>query len=1547
MGDSPRIGGRILKSPWRAWLWRWVVRLSMGLLVVLGLVVVTTGVIMRTAWGTRVALNIGLSRYNAMISGAIEVGALSGSLAHGVCLEDIELRDGEEHRLASAGALCFGVRLWPLLGRSLPVDTIAITSATVWLDAQADWADLGPTRSEADTEAAPALGPPGPDLPLHLVVPLAIEDFTLLQAQPDREATAIVSHVGLRGRVEAQGTEASVSINELVGDVAAVQGSVTYGNIEAKWASPVATLDRLTVASSLGVVDLHAGRVDVVEQTYRIRGRANLWQVPGNTPLWAVAGFEGRGTWASARVEVDAYAPTVGYVGVIAGARFDTTPVVTAMVTGRVPQAREPLFATAHARWDDEPTASVVAWTTPLRAFVTMDGGRFQAQARLPGTAVGAQGQLEGWRPTSVEASVKVASGHQTSSALARLTGAEVATLEGSGRVHARCTLAPEAPACAVDARVKHPQANLELEGGVRTGERLTVRLDRLKGDVATLPMVLARPATLTISPDQLSISPLRMQVLGGVVQASGHVGLEAGASRSSDLKLALESIQLDPLATWIPQVPIRGTVNAQASIRGRLGDPNVQLEATVARLRWQDHRLGRLAVQTRVQNRQWVASLDWKVLGSRVMASLDVPLKIRPEPFAVSLARQAPLNGHVRMSRFALKRLQPWLPERFEPSGYATAAIDVTGVAAQPDVDVELAVDDVVVQKTRWGRARVRGQLHDNVAQVAVQVDGKPIQVDAEIKTPLKVNMAQPDVQWSASAIEADVEVHKLNLASWRALADDPSLEGRIYAKVHAEHDAAGLRGFGGVTASRGVIRGYSIGDLELDLGLTSSWLSTQARLDGGQLGGIDLTGQIPLEASAGQFKVPMLATARPIFVDLQLDTMDLERVQRWGRPRLSGRAGGRVMLEGTLAEPELEAQVMLDELVARDESLGRVGAEVHYRDGGLKTRLTQRGGRRRMDLEAEVPVTIRPLEGDVAWRRDDPHRLRASVVGFDRAVLAAFIDPPIDWDFVSHADLKVDGTIDSLVTHARVQADVRPGRGRSVPIWVALDASSTQQHLEAFVGGGGPQGLVASVDTEVDLVAGLDGTLDVGGVPVTVKVQATDVPLHGINPLLPTALHDAQGTLQLRAMATGTLGAPVMSGELELSEGAMTVVALNQRFREIDVHGTFARDTLELSSLRARSGEGTLTGQGTLHFVPGDVYGQLKIAARKLPIVRQGLPPMRLNSTIGVELDARGELTEIDVAIADGFVDVIKTEVSAAPKVLPSMDDVVFVDESASEQGPNGEAPWLPAAMKIAVDLTEPVRIRGPQVDMQWEGGVRVHRTAAGETHTEGQFRAKTGWVALFSNDFELVEGQVELPATGDVDPYVNVRATTETPDASVTMLVRGRVSRPELILQSDPSMPQTDIFSLLITGRADTTQADEQSFEAKAASLLAAFQNSALQRYLRDRIGVDRVGVSFGDTVEQPIVTVGKRINRNVYVESEYHHAAPEDENQAEVRLEYSFYRNWTLETFFGDRTVGEIGVWWTKAFEAGRAAKTAQQRRSQRQEKRSKDRPTDAK
>lgn len=128
----------------------------------------------------------------------------------------------------------------------------------------------------------------------------------------------------------------------------------------------------------------------------------------------------------------------------------------------------------------------------------------------------------------------------------------------------------------------------------------------------------------------------------------------------------------------------------------------------------------------------------------------------------------------------------------------------------------------------------------------------------------------------------------------------------------------------------------------------------------------------------------------------------------------------------------------------------------------------------------------------------------------------------------------------------------------------------------------------------------------------------------------------------------------------------------------------------------------------------------------------------------------------------------------------------------------------------------------------------------------------------------------------------------------------------------------MPQPQILTLLLTGSTDANEADAQKVLAEAATLLVIAENPALANFITRSTGLDYVGVSFGESTNQPILTVGKHIDRKIYAETSYKHNAPIRQNRVEARVEYELAPAWTVETFFGDAAVGGVDLFWRKIF-----------------------------
>jgi len=115
---------------------------------------------------------------------------------------------------------------------------------------------------------------------------------------------------------------------------------------------------------------------------------------------------------------------------------------------------------------------------------------------------------------------------------------------------------------------------------------------------------------------------------------------------------------------------------------------------------------------------------------------------------------------------------------------------------------------------------------------------------------------------------------------------------------------------------------------------------------------------------------------------------------------------------------------------------------------------------------------------------------------------------------------------------------------------------------------------------------------------------------------------------------------------------------------------------------------------------------------------------------------------------------------------------------------------------------------------------------------------------------------------------------------------------------------------------TIRVRVREGEDGQVLAAAASLLSAFQNAELRNDVNQRTGIDQVGVTFEDGASRPVLSLGKRLSDDLYVETALRVNPRPKTNRVEVRVEYELAPHWTLETSFGDAAIGGLDLFWEK-------------------------------
>ncbi|WP_417248367.1 translocation/assembly module TamB domain-containing protein [Celeribacter sp.] len=478
-----------------------------------------------------------------------------------------------------------------------------------------------------------------------------------------------------------------------------------------------------------------------------------------------------------------------------------------------------------------------------------------------------------------------------------------------------------------------------------------------------------------------------------------------------------------------------------------------------------------------------------------------------------------------------------------------------------------------------------------------------------------------------------------------------------------------------------------------------------------------------------------------------------------------------------------------------------------------------------------------------------------------------------------------------------ARIADVARLGTGLSGPL--TIDAVLDRQ------------GADADWDTRADLVGPGGASLQVRGGMATDFTEAAlsltgDAPLGLANSFTRSAL--AQGTANFNLNLNGPLALDSLSGAVVLESGARVVLP------SISETLTFSSARVDLSGSRASisaSAEPRLGGQLGVSGALGLTGG----FAADLTVTLDGIiseDPALYTTSLDGQLALNGSLTANPRL--SGTIRLGETAVKLSPSALGAGGDVPEITHvgapsdvqiTRDRAGLLGSSTTSSGSGKVLLNLQvlapDRIFIRGSGVDAELGGSLTLRGSTANLVPT-GQFNLIRGRIALLGKRIDLDEG--ELALRGDLDPTFRLSGVSEANDITVRITTSGRISEPELLLTSSPSLPQEEILAQLLFGRAlSEISALQAARMAAAVAQLAG--GGGLSGSVREGFGLDDLDLSTTDDGETEL-KVGKYISDKLYTD-----VTVDSTGRSEINLNLDATDNVTVKgsvTSGGDTSIG---------------------------------------
>jgi translocation and assembly module TamB len=347
-----------------------------------------------------------------------------------------------------------------------------------------------------------------------------------------------------------------------------------------------------------------------------------------------------------------------------------------------------------------------------------------------------------------------------------------------------------------------------------------------------------------------------------------------------------------------------------------------------------------------------------------------------------------------------------------------------------------------------------------------------------------------------------------------------------------------------------------------------------------------------------------------------------------------------------------------------------------------------------------------------------------------------------------------------------------------------------------------------------------------------LTFRADSFDLGL--FQPLLPEEVATGlTGGLAVDAHIGGNPDQPRATGSVDLRDLGVELPTLGVTYSEGRLAGRLEGERFTIDTLRLTTGdEEELVAAGEVN---------LKPLADPALAVTANLRKFVVSNSDQLRAQATGEIRLAGTAakpVLTGKISLDEAEIFAGGAQKLAVEEVVLTpadrQQLAQRFGPATlahveQGPGFLERFRMNIDVSFPRRVwfrkaTSPSMNIEVSGRLTLRQQPGGEMEFYGQVEPipGRGGLDLYGRSFELTEGEIALRGpvealTLDVTAQYQVPNQSD-PDAEAVLInvrARGRPDSLDLEFESEPSMPQEDIVSYVVTGRpaSDNPLVDQQ--------------------------------------------------------------------------------------------------------------------------------------
>jgi autotransporter translocation and assembly factor TamB len=696
--------------------------------------------------------------------------------------------------------------------------------------------------------------------------------------------------------------------------------------------------------------------------------------------------------------------------------------------------------------------------------------------------------------------------------------------------------------------------------------------------------------------------------------------------------------------------------------------------------------------------------------------------------------------------------------------------------------------------------------------------------------------------------------------------------ISGALTGTLHLEGPKQTLEGAGSVTVRNGTVFGEPVELATADLLFTR-----------GMLRATHLEVRSPAGVLLGEADVN-LANERFSYV-IRSSDLDVSRLQSFAALRRF--FGGRLRLTssgaGTFDQPEVVVEATLIDGALGGTTLPADAPPPSIYFATREGRLVIRGsGLNAFSITGDG--TIAP-DGTV----DGAVRIEVTDVARLLSVFSPATDFPASGNLVVHLDLggkltpiealKIDGTVPTL--NLRISEHVVTA---SEPIRFVVD----QGRLELLSYRVVTDGSSFSAEGFVSLVGERQINLRLQGLLEAAFVQLFVPDMR------------AQGHINVAADITGTLAVPRIEGTAELQNAELKIDGFPQLIDDITGTVVFRGDRLELDSLRATLGGGSLSAGGFMT-LDGIKPQTVRINVQGTDVSIRYFEGLTIDGDVSLLLSG-----EVERMVLQGEV---RVDQAVYYKDIDLSTELLTLILERRGLLPEVAASWQDRiALRVSVRAPDTIAVKNNIADVTGSAELEVAGTLANPIILGTVAIDEGGRVRIQDQDYRVVRGTINFQNPFQTDPFFDITAEGRQGEYQLTINLTGTLDRITPTITSDPPASDLTLLSLIAPNLRNQGNGpvDLESLQTFGTSILVQSLGGLLGTRILPFADAVRLEGLMGESERGPSVSFEKRINEDLRVIVTYY--TEDAQNRHEEVVEWQVTPDWILE-FKRDPALGD--------------------------------------